>query len=800
MGVIWHKVRFDLWHNKVRTLLAVLSIAAGVFAVGAVFGMTDQMLAGMDRAHQSVSPSHITMYLSDAIDGDSAYDLRSIPGVQDVEPHNVIGLSYKLRPDDDWKQAQIVMREDYRRQRNDVLQLKGGHWPVKADIGIERLTSAYLHIGIGDRVIFKRGSKEVSLPIGGVIRHPFVPPPDFGGPAYFFVDGEGLERFDIPDNTYRVLLVRVTPYSADYAKQVAADIKDSLARQGIGVTETFYQDPNKHWGRMYMEGMTVVMQLLAVVSLLMSVVLIYNTLSALVAQQTDQIGILKAIGGRSGSIASIYLVTVLVYGLLALAVSLPISMWLAYAISKWFLNLFNIDYDAFQYSSRAVLLQVVSATAIPVLAALLPVMSGAMMTVREAIASYGLMGSFGKSRIDRFVERISDRLLPSHYAATLTNLFRRKGRLLLTQVVLVAAGAMFLVVMTLSSSITHTMDGVFQRRHFDILMTFTDYQRTSRLEDVAFSVDGVEHVEGWYSQPIAIQQGGKRVKEAGLGGQIIGVPPDGTVYRELVVAGRWLEPGDDRVVVVNRDTADKNGIRLDDTVTLDLGDAGKSDWRVIGLYQVVFSGGFSADSVYAPQQAVYSVAKKYNQAAQLYVRTQTHDAKTIDQVNSSLKTLFEARNMKLSYSMTEVEYKRIGDGEFGMMTSMLLSLAVIVAVVGGLALMGALSLGVVERTKEIGVLRAVGARSWTIMGMFVMEGVLQGLLSWLLSVVLSVAIGPLVSDVLGRAMFSMPLDYRYDLGAVPVWLATVVVISAVSSIVPARNASRISVRDSLAYA
>ena len=39
MGVLWHKVWFDLWHNKTRTLLAVLSIAAGVFAVGAMFGM-----------------------------------------------------------------------------------------------------------------------------------------------------------------------------------------------------------------------------------------------------------------------------------------------------------------------------------------------------------------------------------------------------------------------------------------------------------------------------------------------------------------------------------------------------------------------------------------------------------------------------------------------------------------------------------------------------------------------------------------------------------------------------------------
>ena len=48
MSVIWYKFWSDLWDNKARTLLAVLSISAGVFDIGAMFGMSDQMLAGMD--------------------------------------------------------------------------------------------------------------------------------------------------------------------------------------------------------------------------------------------------------------------------------------------------------------------------------------------------------------------------------------------------------------------------------------------------------------------------------------------------------------------------------------------------------------------------------------------------------------------------------------------------------------------------------------------------------------------------------------------------------------------------------
>jgi len=131
---------------------------------------------------------------------------------------------------------------------------------------------------------------------------------------------------------------------------------------------------------------------------------------------------------------------------------------------------------------------------------------------------------------------------------------------------------------------------------------------------------------------------------------------------------------------------------------------------------------------------------------------------------------------------------------------MMLALSVIVALVGGIALMGALSIGVIERTKEIGVLRALGARSSTILGIFIMEGILQGLLSWLIAIPISWLASPFVANALGHAMFGATLDYQYNWDAVLLWLGIVLGISILASILPARGATRISVRDSLAYA
>lgn len=799
MGVIWHKVWFDLWSNKVRTLLAVLSIAAGVFAVGAIFGMVDQLLSGMDQSHQAVFPSHINIYLSERIDRDTAIYLKRVKGVEDIEVLNQATVRYKINPQDEWERGALVMRDDYENQKYDIVQLKEGQWPEKDGIGIERLSSQYYHIDIGDKVIFELEKTDRALPIIGKIRHPFVPPPQFGGDASFFVDGQGLERFGIPEGEFSQLLIRVEPYSLEFSRDVASEIKDRLAKQNIGVAVTFYQDPEEHWGRLFMEGMNLVLQILALVSLFMSAVLILNTLTALITQQTSQIGVLKAIGGTTGTVLKIYLTGVLVYGLLALFISLPLGAFTAFGLSKWFLNLFNIDYEVFRFSNRAITFQVMAAIAAPLIAALWPMLKGATITVREAIASYGLGGDFGSSWLDRAVERIGQRFLPSHYAVALGNMFRRKGRLALAQLVLVTAGAMFLIIMSLSSSVTSTLDNEFKRRGYDTVIYFDGRERIDRAVTMAQSLEGVEKAEVWFSQSASILREGQRTKEAGLGAEINGVPIGSEMYEPLIVAGRWLQPGDDRVIVMGKETADDNQIKLGDQVTLDLGELGDDDWQVVGFYQVIFGGGFATDSIYAPQDAVFAATKKYNKGGRLFVRTRFHSEDYVAAVSDQLKDLYETRNMDVFVSQTAYEERRFAESQFSIVIMMLLALAVIVALVGGIGLMGSLSISVVERTREIGVMRAIGAQSGTMMGMFVMEGVLQGLFSWVMAVPISFALGTPLANALGQTMFQANLNYQYNFEAVIVWLVIILVISTLASILPARNATVISVRESLAY-
>jgi putative ABC transport system permease protein len=292
---------------------------------------------------------------------------------------------------------------------------------------------------------------------------------------------------------------------------------------------------------------------------------------------------------------------------------------------------------------------------------------------------------------------------------------------------------------------------------------------------------------------------GQLIKEAGIGSNLEGIPAESDFYKPMMVSGRWIAPGDQRVVVLPRESAEKNRIRIGDRVILNLGELGKDSWLVVGTYEPVFASGYTSDTIYAPLQALYESTKKQNRGSILYVRTVGHDTENVAAVTQQLEALFERRNFDLAGSQTEAEIRSTYEFQFSSVTTMLFALAIIMAVVGGIALTGVLSIGVIERTKEIGVMRAIGARTPSIMGMFILEGALQGLLSWLVALPISLLFSKPLAATLGHVMFGATLDYQYNWPAVGIWLGVVLVIAILASILPARSAARISVRDSLAY-
>jgi len=802
MPVLWKKIWFDLWHQKTRTLLAVFSIAAGLFSIGAIFGMVDQLLAGMDQAHIEVEPSHVNIILRNYITEDVVSTLETIEGVEGIDPVNQISIRYKTNPEEDWELGTLVQRKDYEDQLYDLMILKEGEWPAEGKLSIERLSSQYFGPNIDDTVIIQVQGEEEEFAISGLVRHPFVQPPLFGGQAHFFTNAEDLSTFGIPEGFFGQLLVRVTPYSQEKAKEIAGEIRSELSNLGYGVIVNLFQEPDEHWGRMFVEGINLVLQIMAVVSLFMSVVLVLNTFTALITQQTNQIGVIKAIGGKRHRIIRMYLISVMIYAGSALLLALPSSAVFAFFISRWFLNLFNIDYEVFQVSTSAIVIQALSAIVVPLLAVLWPVLKGTAITVREAISSYGLGGDFNQNFIDRFIEKVGSLFLPTIYAASLGNLFRRKGRLILTLTALVTAGIMFLVVMSLISSTSLTLDNEMARQRYDVRIGFTEGQDIDEVLRLTNQLSNVQSSEMWYSRNATLLKEDEKLQDsAGLGAQLIGVPADTKMYRPIIVSGRWLEPGDERQIVMSQETAESNQLSAGEIVTIDLGDLGSEEWEIAGLYRVIYGSGFVVEPIYAPLDAVASVTGQSGIGTQVLVDGLVDNIEEETEFSEGLQTLYENAGFEIDFYTTtaRLEQREYANNQFNSIISVLLSLALLMAVVGGIGLAGSLGISVIERTREIGVLRSIGARTKTIKRMFIMEGVLQGLISFLVATPIAFILARPLARALGQTMLEVDLDYAFNFLAVGIWLVVVLVISIIASIAPARRATKINVNEVLNY-
>ena len=126
-------------------------------------------------------------------------------------------------------------------------------------------------------------------------------------------------------------------------------------------------------------------------------------------------------------------------------------------------------------------------------------------------------------------------------------------------------------------------------------------------------------------------------------------------------------------------------------------------------------------------------------------------------------------------------------------------LALLVAVVGVLGLASTLGLNVIDRTRDIGVLRSLGAKTRLIRQMVIMEGLSIGLMSWVLSIILSIPLSILLSNSMTSAWQSAPSDYKFPISGVLILMALVVVFSILASWLSAQKAAKFTIREVLAY-
>jgi putative ABC transport system permease protein len=326
---------------------------------------------------------------------------------------------------------------------------------------------------------------------------------------------------------------------------------------------------------------------------------------------------------------------------------------------------------------------------------------------------------------------------------------------------------------------------------FDVIVGFDRMYRTSRLTEIPAHVPGATRVEVWDRQGATLALAGGTQRSVSLWG----VPSGSKIFAPRIVSGRELLPDDGHAILLNSKIGADEGIRVGDQITMTVGSQ-ESTWSVVGL---VLNVNNQQRDNFVPLDALSQETGNVNRGALVMVTSKRQDSGNQQTLMRDLRDAYTDQRVEVAYVQSASEIREQNQMQFNIITYLMLSMATLAAIVGSLSLMGTMSINVVERRREIGMMRAIGATSSNVAGLVVAEGVLLGTLSWLIAAPLSYPGSRLFSRLVGDTLMQLPLDFSYSVGGMALWLLIVVVLSALASLWPALRATRVSVREALAY-
>lgn len=792
----WRKVLRDLSANKMRTALVILSIAVGVFAIGMIVSTQIMLTEDMAVSYQRTNPANAQLYPG-GFDESLVEAVRRMDSVAEAEGRRSTRMRVKVGPDE-WKDIGIDIVADYDDIRlNKIFPVSGAWPPPKKEILIERNSLGLTNAAVGDTLEIETPDGKIrQMTIAGLAHDMNKPPAQFVGQPYGYITFETYEWLGY-QRYFDELLIQVAENGTDkdHIQAVADEVEAKIEKSGGNVYWVWMPEPGEHPANETVQPMLLILGVLGTLSLFLSGFLVVNIISALLARQVKVIGIMKAVGARTPQLVQMYLVSVVIFSLLALLIAIPLGSLAAYGFSQYLANLVNFDLTGFRVPPQALLVEIAVGSLVPLLAAAYPVITGVRITVNDATSTYGLgKGQFGSHVIDRAIEWATSTLLNLTRPMRLAfrNTIRRKMRLALTLFTLTLGGAIFIAVLSVHSSLLATLDEALTYWNYDVQLDFDHGHRIAEIEALAESVPGVAEAESW------VWNTARRTRDDGHEGpnfSVVGVEADTRLIQPTLVEGRWLLPDDENAIVLNTEVVkEETDVSVGDDITLTI-EGREQMWHVVGVVKGVMTGRIA----YANYPYFAKTIRYIGRAGDVHVVGVRHDAEFQAELARNLKELFDSRGIGVSSVETTASLRENIEFQFNVIVVLLVVMAVLIAFVGALGLMGTMSINVLERTREIGVMRAVGASDGAISKIVIVEGLFIGVLSWLVGTLLGWPVGKLLSDAVGVAFMETPLTFAFAYTGAGLWLATVLILAALASLLPARNASRLTIREVLAY-
>ncbi|MCL2504107.1 MAG: ABC transporter permease [Coriobacteriia bacterium] len=794
----WRKVFRDLTGHPVRTALVVLSIAVGVFTVSVIMGGREVLIREFEadfRASVAPSVEFDTSGFDDGLPKQVAerHDVLAAEGRRNMAMRFAPGEVGKNASTAGWETLQLSAVPDFDRSGvQKIVREEASSWPPRpGEIILEKSALMVDSFSAGDVVTVEgAASKRCELRVAGFAHDINTIPAQFQGAIAGYISMDTLQSLGEHEVLNHLSVVLDPTLSRQAATRIAADIRDTdLAAAGVQTLLITVPEPGSHFLGDIFKALTTLLLVIGLTVLGLSGFLVITTVSAIMTQQVRQLGIMKSIGARRIQVEGMYLALVVSFGVIAVFVGLLAGRYACQALIEYAAGILNFRVTDMMPPVWVMVLNVAVGMFVPVAAAAWPITRGTRMRVVRALNAANEVPRFGYGFVDRILGAIKG--LPRPVALSLRNTFLRKGRLALTLLTLVLASAVVMAVLTVRTSMLQTVDDMGSWWNYDAQVFLARPLPSESVEREAKRVPGVTATETW------IQAQASLMRPDGTENQgiyVLGLPADTKFIKPELTGGRWLEPDVVGEVVVNADVlSEEPGIRLGDTIRLGIRGV-EDDWKVVG----VVAGQMMGPIVFVDRKVLDAEISAGGAVTRLLVQASEHTIDAQVRTARDLETRLDDASLPISGSQTQQAQKKTYASQLGILITFLVVLAGLLASVGVIGLTGTMTMNVLESTREIGVMRSVGASHASIFGIYITEGVVVAVMAWMLGAVISWPLSRVLNTLLAGAL-GLQLSYRFSVEGVLLWLVLVVAIAVFASMLPAWRASRVSIRDAISY-
>jgi putative ABC transport system permease protein len=797
MKTRYKKVLRDLTSDIPKNLMLVLAIAIGVFGIGAILGAYKVLTREMTANYMGTNPASATIEIDGNLSKEIVDSVRALPWVNDAERRATI--SGRMKVDDRWYPILFFVFDDFENMRiSTVGHVSGSRSPNTGSMLAERTALPVMRAKEGDNLIVKTADgSEHSLKIVGTVHDPGLAPAWQEQAGYAYIS---LSTLNTLGETQGFNLLRLHldegDFSREHITQNAEQVADWLTKRGIHVHEIQVPPPGMHPHQSQMTAVLSIFTIFSFMILVLGSVLVATSMATLMVKQVRQVGVMKTIGGTSGQIAGMYVSMILILCIAALILSIPLSRLAAFGFYSQIATLLNLEIKDSSIPVSVLFIQISSGIIIPMLATAIPLFRGSRIPIRAALDNFGVSTSVQ----GRFVRSLSGaNIFSDTYRLALRNAFRQRSRLALTIALLAAGGAMFMTALNVSDAWDINLKRIYTQRLYDQDIRLDNPIAPDSLVKIIKDVQGVKAVEGWGYTSTSIARRGayevtKTYPDKGHGSfSILALPAKSTLINPTITEGRWLHKDGTNDVVLNQ-LARSDEMHIGDEILLSL-EGTPTPWKIIGFTEDVGS----AATAYVSIETFARLNNTPGKVGTLRIAYTDRSREFASVKNREIEQLLEGLNINVSSSTPVWLLHNAVAAHMKVLVNSLLAMAILMALVGTLGLTSTISMNVLERTREIGIMRAIGATPKTIKNLIVSEGLTIGMVSVVIAFIFSLGLSYFMGRFIGHISFRTTLTLTVSSMAILIWLSIIVFGSYLASIFPARKANKVTTREALAY-